>query len=93
MTTAFKTAVDTGSDTQLTKVTLYIGDIGKAWDVQVREIAQGREELGLIPTAEHVVLSWRTGNRKDESRRTVRMSRRSESSRRAECILLIITTV
>ena len=45
MTAAFKTAVNTGSDTQLTKVTLYIGDIGKAWDVQVREIAQGREEL------------------------------------------------
>lgn len=78
MTAAFKAAVNTGSDTQLTKVTLYIGDIGKAWDVQVREIAQGREELGLIPTAEHV-LSWTTGNRKDESRRTVRMSGRSES--------------
>ena len=76
MTAAFKTAVNTGSDTQLTKVTLNIGDIGKAWDVQVREIAQGREELGTIPTAEHVMLNWRTRDRKEERRRRVRLSGR-----------------
>lgn len=65
MTAASKTAVDTGSDTQFTKVSPYVRDIRKAWDVQVREIAQRREELGtIIPTAEHVVLSWRIGNRK-----------------------------
>lgn len=65
MTAACKTAVDTGSDTQFTKVSPYVRDIRKAWDVQVREIAQRREELGtIIPTAEHVVLSWRIGNRK-----------------------------
>ena len=73
MTAAFKAAVNTGSETQLTKVALHIGDIGKAWDVQVREIAQGREELGLIPTAEHVVLSWTTRDRKEENRRRVRL--------------------
>lgn len=81
MSTAFKPAVNTGSDTQLTKVTPYVGDIGKAWDVQVREIAQGREELGTIPTAEHVVLSWRTGNRKEERRGTVRLSGVGESKK------------
>lgn len=85
MTAAFKTAVNTGSETQLTKVTLYIGDIREAWDVQVREIAQGREELWLIPTAEPVVLSWRGRDRKEESRRRVRLSGEGRVVQRQHC--------
>ena len=85
MTAAFKTAVNTGSDTQLTKVTLYIGDVREAWDVQVREIAQGREELGLVPTAEHVVLNWRARDRKEESRRRVRLNGGGRVVQRQHC--------
>ena len=71
MATSLKATVHTRSHTQLAKVSFYIRDFREAWDVQVREIVQGRKELGLnATTAGDVVLSYGYRRQKENGTET-----------------------